>query len=339
MLSRRFSFTMAAARTLTVLLPGTALVLTLTSPPAAIAAVPDAVTGTVVGPEGKAIPGARVSVTAYKDPGIFTPSGTATTDKSGGFRIDLEPLPLPAEEAKKQGFKFYGIATVTAPGFGTVQKLLTSRPNSNVFKLDKAATVTGLVVDQKNRPVVGTTIILRGWVPVPLPAASGDGVYDQDHLMPLPGIPDSLLRATTGADGKWTMGGLPGGGTASFDVSGSGLAAVAPTYREVALAAGKTVTLATIKTQPASTVTGRVIYEGSGKPAGGVQVEILPVKGGISGSATTGNDGTYKMEGLGSGTHYLTFTARDENWVASPQYGVELTEGKPTEIKEVTLIR
>ena len=116
----------------------------------------DLVTATVVGPDGKPVPGAtviiyRVDMKTYK-PEIVA---TKTTDAAGTFSAELDEWKLPKGQPGVPDGKLYGSVSLYKPGLAIRQGILTA---GATFTLDAAAPIKGVVVDKGGKPVVGVTV-------------------------------------------------------------------------------------------------------------------------------------------------------------------------------------
>ena len=140
----------------------------------------ETVAGTVVGPDGKAVSGARVVVRQGSgferaDPALFA---EATTGTDGTFRIANAP------RAPVHLF-------VRASGWPPAERFLRADSGSLRIALERGTTISGTVLDASQRPVAGT-LVQSGWIAA---AADGQGRYRLD------GVAAGLQRVEASAPG------------------------------------------------------------------------------------------------------------------------------------------
>lgn len=79
-----------------------------------------------------------------------------------------------------------------------------------------------------------------------------------------------------------------------------------------------------------SSVSGRVIYEGTGEPVRGVRVRITSVNGlGPMGANVTNERGEFRFDNLAAGEYHVVATAKDAAMVSAATFGVPLPTGDP----------
>jgi protocatechuate 3,4-dioxygenase beta subunit len=199
---------------------------------------PQTVAGTVVGPDGKPIAGARVAVrqgTRF-DRDEATIFAEATAGSDGAFRIANAP-PAPAR------------LSVRAAGWPPHERSLRADSGSLRVALERGASVSGTVLDASGRPAAGA-LVRSGSV-----AATTDA---QGHYR-LDGVPPGLQRVEASA---------PGGMVARK--GGVRLAAASPASADLQLQAGATISGTVIDALTRRPIAGAriAVAEASGSGAG-----------------------------------------------------------------------
>lgn len=156
--------------------------------------------------------------------------------------------------------------------------------------LDRAASITGQVVDPDGNPIPGVGVQLRS------------AAFEYANLM-------------TGADGTYTAAGLRAGDWRIEFVPPHGSSWVAELYDDartfdtqtvVPLAPGAVATLNDAVLARGGTITGRILAP-DGTPRPGIEVFASPAVGSGNGSGTTtGADGTYALTGLAEGDYTVS---------------------------------
>jgi protocatechuate 3,4-dioxygenase beta subunit len=286
--------------------PWLALVfLLLLSAPSARA---DLVKATVVGPDGKPVPGAtvtiyRVEMKTYKPQTV----ATKTTGADGVFSADLDEWKVPKGQLGVPDGKLYGGVSIYKSGLAIRQGILT---DGATFTLDAAAPIKGTVVNKDGKPVVGVTVAVAYFS-----RSRGNGYHPEDSISPqMPGMED-LLQTKTAADGSFIFACLTAVGQGSVQVRNTDYAGSYAAFR-----AGEAIKI-TVK--PGAHLRGRVV-DTDGKPVAGVGIYASSDKGG--GQATTGADGTYRVGGLEAGTYSVSMNDPKDEHVALTVTGILLPE-------------
>ena len=131
------------------------------------------VTGKVIGAWGKPVKGANVYLMLYGEQKAVD----LRTDDAGGFAVEVD-LILP-----RQGERL-GQLFAYAPGYALTQAEL--KTDGNVIPLDPGTTLSGTVVDETGKPLAGVAVCLA--------------------------VPEEWIArftAHSGADGSWTLPGIP----------------------------------------------------------------------------------------------------------------------------------
>jgi len=168
----------------------------------ALGARADAVRLQIVGPDGKPVAGALVRVVessgSWQERKAETPL-ELTGDENG--KVAFESKNSLVEPTKPQRFGPSNVvyARVIAPGMAIAAQDL--KAGDNEIKLQAGQTWGGIALDDDQKPVANAKIVLNGF------GAEGEAkaVYFPKGLQ---------LETPTGADGKWSLGNLPRGGSA-----------------------------------------------------------------------------------------------------------------------------
>jgi len=265
--------------------------------------------GSVLGPDGRSVAGARVSI-----PRIHS----LTTDTRGRFTFEL-----PAKDVH-EGNQLH--VTVYKPGLAVVGARL--QEGTNVITLQKGLKLTGRVVNGLGKPVAGTHV-----------EASSIYIYGVDSFS----VPDDLrgtFTATTKADGAWVLRDLPQNGTATLTLRDERYlqsqiqAKLNPAYPH---APGLTA-------EPAAILSGRVVTP-DGKPGGMLTIDIEIRSKTRSGTrfgttyAVTNADGTFRKGSLEGGNANIVINDPSQQWTATPREGIVLTAGQETKLPVIVLAR
>lgn len=275
-------------------------VIDLTAGPATVAA--DEVAGRVVGPDGKPVAGATVSLPGSDFPDV--PAGSplnrpyrpaVTTDADGVFRFG---------DFARQWFLYL---QVDAPGYAS--RRLTDLPIGRPFtvRLDNRTRLAGRFVKTDGTSPGVSTLTLLTDKPTARPRMSNP-------------ITDIALTVTTDADGRYDVPVEPG----VYDIRVTTASGAVARHRRVEIVSGKTISL------PAELGHGlpmriRAIDSLTGKPIEGVRFALedhrpgmtAQRKGSERGSAA---DGTAYWEHLTAGTEAISIAATGYSkwWVETP---------------------
>jgi len=264
----------------------------------------DTLTGRVLGPDDKPVAGAEValSLTDAKERPLII------TDATGAYSVEIDPKAFKSD--------FWGRATACADGLSIGGITLSKSLRTFDIRLRSAVTVAGRVQDGDGRPVAGANVVLSSaqW---PAPEEWG-----RTGFASVPKALSPRFTAVSAADGRWTMAGLPENGTATFTLEHRPYARITLTV-QTAKAGEANILVA----RPEAVIEGKVTH-GDGKPAPGMEVQAYTENGnGSGGKATSGEDGTYRIDGLTAGPYQLSFNDPGKQWVAAPVAEVATREG------------
>lgn len=256
------------------------------------------VSGLVLGPDKKPIPGAQVSLTRSQSGGIgnemfkmIMRDGTTAADDGRFVFDDVSPgsISLSTVASSWREAKIDGIEVAQGKDVEGVE-----------IPLKPGASVTGRVLSPDGRPVIGARVGLVSDDPEPLrmdggATSDGDGVYRLEGMAPgrfsLEATHDDYVRAAKEIEAR--------AGSNKLDLQFEG----------------------------GQDVSG-LVTDSSGTPIGGAWVQLSSAGRDWGGpDTTTRPDGTFKLEGVGDGDY--TIGAAREGYASSPGALDVHVEGKP----------
>jgi thiol-disulfide isomerase/thioredoxin/protocatechuate 3,4-dioxygenase beta subunit len=259
---------------------------------------------------------------AYRSYGISDDAVIAEgrTDGSGAFAF--KDIRIAAEAYTT----FYVLAN--APGRAVDWELVEGgEPGEQyVLRLGLPERITGGVVDDDGAPLAAAAVwIVRVRKEGKRPLLIKRGRFD-------------FLSATADSKGRFTIEKIDAGSLASLEAGHShyarkALNTVAPGFEYVE-----------VELEPGGTIRGKVIYEETGRPAGGVHLKCRERYSGRGREeAVSGEDGVFELRGLPSGTFLVVGEARSETEAADhivvPKNDVIVEAGEVTADVELQLIR
>jgi len=266
------------------------------------------ITGTVVGADGAPMEACKVMIAHWPDWNTMNAPvwAEATTDIAGRFRLSCEHRNRWSSRsiiAIKEGFP---IAWDRAPESGEARIKLGG----------EAATCRGRVSDDEGRRLEGIGV----WVSNILTC---EGVPKRRGGVSLWGFA-SPLYATTDAQGRFEIPGLPPGADVGLCARGEGWAY----YREPRSGNWREVSEeVTIRLAPEATISGRTTREGD--PAAGVRVFAVghDESADYRGETVTAEDGSYSITCLPAGT-YCAAVDPPEGYTAAARQDLEVQSGE-----------
>ncbi len=268
-----------------------------------------AVTGKVVGPDGKPVQGAMVWLYLFDE----QKPRDLLCNTAGGFAVDIDLT-------ERQGNAVLANGIAYAPGYTPASVML--RASGNVITLNTASTLSGSVVNAEGKPLAG--------IPVRVLSVSGN-----ENTM-YTSVPDEWrARFTTAsaADGSWTLPGIPLVGKVTVALADDRYVQERQT---ITLNAGAKAAPVQFIPRPGATAAGRVLAP-DGTPAAHARVSIYaptdPTAPGNNG--VTAADGSYRFTGLSTNKYTIGAYSMEQAWVADPLTDITLTEGKETAIPDL----
>ncbi|BCM89731.1 hypothetical protein IAD21_01578 [Abditibacteriota bacterium] len=261
----------------------------------------------VVNAKGAPVAGADVQFESFGK----TPRGFVMqqTNEQGVTTFDAEPMPhSPFGDLAGRVFaRKAGLAI----GSGT---LYFNKPPLSI-ELGDSAKIGGTVGDGEGKPIQGATISFLT-------------VGERAHML----IEGPLLPQMTvhsGADGTWQLEGVPPGEQIYVTVSAP--ERVGKRTQILAGSTGETVLV------PGAQIKGRVLGL-DGKPLGGIYLSAQGTnnsRDAHGGNTKTGDDGTFTLDGLSSGTFNVMFYSEEEKPFVVPSFpGVNASVGAPIQLPD-----
>ncbi|MGD0461034.1 MAG: carboxypeptidase-like regulatory domain-containing protein [Tepidisphaeraceae bacterium] len=279
-------------------------------------------TGKVLTPDGKPVKGATVyDVELNRPASAYTGADLPTTrsDDDGVFHF-------PNKDS--HGAEFIAVAdgygmSCEFNGRGPIQIRLWPRTDLTLTFLTAA-----------NKPAVNVRVSLQQIV---MPIRMPEGVLQR--VLWLPEGSGSPLSATTDAGGVCVMPGLPRGGRLTLGLDDPRYAKLSPDD-SVQLSGSAQTRAQPIHLQLAASISGRVGYESTTRPAAGVVVLARWNDGDIE-HAVTGADGSYVLKRLRAGEYNICLNlggSMQESWTAAANVNLAVAAGETKTNANFTLI-
>ena len=280
--------------------------------------------GQVLGPDNQPVVGAKLSLGDLKRERAGEPTVWSTTDASGRFDFSVAKTQYEGPEPDVMWRSVPIVAS--AEGYGPDWRdSSTVKPGAGVtLRLVKDdVPIEGRVLDLEGRPVVGAKVTVAG-----LSAPAGNDLepylklvredpveasnYNfEKGLGAVAQIPGQVGSVTTGADGRFRIGGLGRDRVVSLDIEGPDIQSARVTVMTrasgpVVTEPGKNHTVRILGARsdhlipPGRTVTGVIRDKVTGKPIADVSVGGQ----GTNSRATTGPDGQFSISGFPKGKQY-----------------------------------
>lgn len=268
------------------------------------------VSGRVVTPDGKPVPGATVSWVSRRD-GETLAQASLRTDAEGRFHFE--------NTARFRYKDDFPELLVEAAGWGlTFQKIPEGEePVETTLNLPTELRVT--FVDQAGKPASGLAV-------VPMFLSS-----EQHSLLIIPQSFRDRLTRRTDPTGTVAFPELPQGYRVRLDAKDERFARL--TYQDdIRLSQGPVSQAGPIHLLPGASIQGRITFGPSGKPAEGIKVGaqgIGLVEG--WGDAVSGPDGAYRITQLGPGAYNVALDLKGEmanSWTARAHERVYVGQGE-----------
>ena len=299
--------------------------------------------GTVLGPDGKPVSSAAVSWVSFpkanlnpraipKDQQARSSNkadvlGETQTEANGRFSLaaDFDPN----RYNHLDGLNV--ILLVKAPGMGMLAHMVKVGTTDIALRLPPEVVIRGRLLTPGGIPAAGVRVTLDGFHDEMTDAGGMSvGLTPSDDL-----IPSYWLKPrTTDADGRFTFHGLPQGTYAQFDfwhpdyavdevtvdTNPQGVIKAANNDFFKALEITPVKSMFTHTLEPARPVQGRVTDKQTGKPFGGLLIQMTPMRrhGGTAFYVRTDSDGHYRVSGHAA-EHYWTtvYPPADSGYLAA----------------------
>lgn len=274
--------------------------------------------GHVLDDKGQPIEGA--TVVAAKQLGS-TRDGVeqARTDAMGHFQFDLEPNATWPDR--------FGAATAFRVGFAVTGTILLrgpdGRPIDNVLRLGAATSASGVVRDAEGQPIAKARVHVRYILDSP----AGTGRMKTIRIL---GAADEFLSATTDAQGRWKISGLPASGKARIELDDPRFER---TSVDVALAPAST-EAAPFTARAGASISGRLVDK-EGAPAGGIRVSIGGEGG--AGEAVSDAEGRWTVRSLAASMYSIRVDDPSRQLVALGPQNIVLKGGEAKSIADIAL--
>jgi 5-hydroxyisourate hydrolase-like protein (transthyretin family) len=273
--------------------------------------------GTVVLPDGSPAKGCDVYFFAQdKTESELHQRQEVKSDNEGAFHFDglaVDPM------------NCYVIAV--AKGWGMGYDRFLSRKTTQL-RLAPAIDLTVHFVDAQGKPAPDVPICLRALV--------SQNVEFAFILFPAKDQPP--FAGKTDSEGAVTFVGLPQSTQVQLTVNDDRFAAL--TFANaIQLPAKSALSPPPIQLHAAASISGKVVFGATGKPAAGINVAAQSQEGG--GSAITSADGTYKLNRLEADKYNVALdlkTEQEKNWTAVAAEGVSIGEGEQKQGVDLSLI-
>jgi RNA polymerase sigma factor (sigma-70 family) len=249
------------------------------------------VTGRVVGPDGKPVPGARVAVIARQ--GLFFSGGEdfawyrnevlgqAQADGEGKFRLGVART----ERVPVRQVRLFA----AADGLGLAWKGLDAKADAVEVEVRLVAeqVVRGRVIDLQGEPVAGAKVHVMELTHKPAKGEKGEGTLE----VPPAGFPFGPVTATVDAEGRFVLRGLGPNLATELEVRDD---RVARHRWEIDTADREQAEGIKLALPPGRVVEGRVTYEDTGRPVAGARLWIETAGAGRV-LGTTDKEGRYRL--------------------------------------------
>jgi hypothetical protein len=292
--------------------------------------------GIVVDESGAPVPSATVSVVTVPHGFMyFERTASTQTDDDGRFALRAE--------ATRIGRLFsYYVAQHSDYGLSWTVRQAPNRYGVDIsdfrFVLPKRGSIRGRVTDNAGNPAKGA--VVSAFVTLREEAAE---IFDERFLFPC----ESLISATSGADGTFVLDGLPAESNVILRVKHPDFATALAGVPSEGWASGVPVGLISvgahdvaIELEPGATIEGTVAIEETGEPAAGAAVIAFPEGQNVTVSVIgpekteTDADGHYVLRGLAPAKYVITVASAD----TAPQIKkVEISSGTHLTGQDISL--
>lgn len=287
-------------------------------------------TGTIVTPEGAPIPSAGITLVGYDDDREESVVIASTqSDPRGRFAFQ-EPGRLLAQCSRPP--------TVVAqpPGWGvSFRSIGYPQEEIEITAIPRTQLLLTLA-DANGKPAPGVRATIYMLTIKGLP--SGRLVIPPEMRAEFTGVTDE--------QGMCCFAGLPQGATASLRVEDERFAQLGDNRaitlgRRGATKGDSLVVARSVTLVPGATISGKIVYGSTGKPAAGVRVGAQEILGGNGSQGVTDRDGQYRLKQLPPGSYNIALDLRgklNRSWTAVAHEDVSVSRGDRVEGMDFALI-
>ena len=296
------------------------------------------ISGKVLGGDGKSRSGASVFLIGSRKPAVTGSAlpkdqqadrsrfrvilAQANTDQDGVFSLSSDHDPEKYERTDSAD----ALLLARAPGAGMVSEMVKLGTTGITLRLDPEIVIRGRLLAPSGAPAMGASVVLTGWS---LRGEATNGMH-LGRFQSDPKVPAfwPALRKTD-AEGRFTLEGVPRDAFATLELWHPDYAVDEVTVNTaadgavpVALRSFDIVPVSpnfTHALEPARPVQGRVTDKASGKPLGGILVQVTPMRrrGGLPFYARTDADGRYRISGHQADDFFMAvYPAADSGYLA-----------------------
>lgn len=272
------------------------------------------VTVTVVGPEGKPVPGAPVF--------LMTPS-----------KGDAAAVETKTDAQGRVSFEAPRAVVVAPPApLGMGAGGFDGKGGPHIIRLMPATTVRGHVIDAANKPLAGAAVR-----PSLLLFESAEGEAGGVFYLPLPEALAEKLKTVSGPDGGFTIAGMPLRPGSLIVTLGDERYAAAQAKLPLQIAEPNKL-IEPLVAKPGAILRGRVLNTVTGRPAAGIRVMAQGINGQNGWSeAKTGADGSYTLIGLPEGRFNVVVDDPSKALVAAALEDVKAIPSQITSLEDLRL--
>jgi protocatechuate 3,4-dioxygenase beta subunit len=271
-------------------------------------AQPTDVAGRVLAPDGSPITGADVLLVQRDVGGHGGDTVEAKTDAQGRFVFRRAwpagvPYPPPNIIVHAAG---YGLGADSPRRRGEVLQMTMHRPTALQLTL----------LGSDRRPAEGVAVTVAG-------------LFGPSARLTVPGAVKQEFLRRTDAEGAVAIPGLPQGAMARVEIEDERFAHL-ESEGQIDLAQSPLTSAGPIVLLPAATISGRVTYHGTGRPAAGIAIGAQGIEQSEWGGAVTDADGRYTIKQLRPAAYNVAVSLDGkaaEQWTAVAHEAVPVTLG------------
>jgi len=294
----------------------------------------------VVGPDGRPVPGALVSIMAEapQTAELEVTRATATTRTDGSFVIPPATEPAAGDAARPARHAGQSVL-IEAPGYGLAGAYLDEANLPEAIPLKPATELRVRLLGPDGKPAANLRIAPRMIVARRGPGGGGGSAAV------VPADVQARLARETDAQGRVALPGLPRDSTIHLNILGDDRF-VQLTFQDAVVTGGDAVSEAgPVRLKAGASLRGRVVLAEGGKPAAGVVVMAQGRSAGMNigwGSAVTDADGRYRITRLAPGPYNVFVTlpeALANEWAVAALEAVQVPAGGKVAGQDLKLVK